>query len=216
MVGCYLAVGLMLLVLSSREGGATVADVLVAIVLPSAAAAALAIAVTRWRGNGPRADLKLFWSWRGAGIGLLFGLGGLTVTLPLSFLYVSIVGTDANAAAAAAFGELQTTWPWAVLVFCCAVFVAPVCEEIVYRGLLWGAVDWRWGRWVALLVTTVVFAFAHLELTRTPQLLIVAIPLGLARLYSGTLIAGMVAHMVTNLLPGVVIMLSLVGRMPTA
>jgi membrane protease YdiL (CAAX protease family) len=43
----------------------------------------------------------------------------------------------------------------------------------------------------------------------------VAIPIALARLYSGGLLASIVAHQVTNLLPGVVIMLGLVGAMPT-
>ena len=95
------------------------------------------------------------------------------------------------------------------------VFVAPLCEEIVYRGLLWGAVERRWGRWVALVVTTVVFALAHLEFTRIPLLLVVAIPIALARLYSGGLLASIVAHQVTNLLPGIVLMLGLAGIMPT-
>ena len=95
------------------------------------------------------------------------------------------------------------------------VFVAPLCEEIVYRGLLWGAVERRWGRWFALVVTTVVFALAHLEFTRLPLLLVVAIPIALARLYSGGLLASIVAHQVTNLLPGIVMMLGLAGFMPT-
>jgi len=99
--------------------------------------------------------------------------------------------------------------------FRCAHFVAPSCEEVVYRGLLWGALERRWGPWVALTVSAVVFALAHLELTRSPLLLVVAIPIALARLYSGGLLASIVAHQVTNLLPGVAIMLGLVGAMPT-
>jgi membrane protease YdiL (CAAX protease family) len=101
-----------------------------------------------------------------------------------------------------------------VVVFLIVVFVAPLCEEIVYRGLLWGAVERRWGRWLALVVTTVVFALAHFEFTRTPLLLVVAIPIALARLYSGGLLASIVAHQVTNLLPGIVLMLGLAGSMP--
>ena len=72
----------------------------------------------------------------------------------------------------------------------------------------------RWGRWVAFGVTTVVFAIAHLEWTRIPLLLVVAIPIGLARLYTDTLIASIVAHQMTNLLPGVVLMFTIAGAMP--
>lgn len=209
----YVAVALAVTTLVVEPGRLTVAAAIVALLLPTIAAAALAVLITYWRGHGPRADLALHWSWRGAGIGLAFGLGGLVVTLPASVLYVSIVGTDANAAAAEVFGGLRTTWPWAVAVFCCAVLIAPVCEEIIFRGLLWGALEWRWGRWVAMSVTTVVFALAHFELTRAPILLLVGIPLGLSRMYGGTLLSSIVAHQVTNILPGVVIMLSMVGQM---
>ena len=96
------------------------------------------------------------------------------------------------------------------------VFVAPLCEEIVYRGLLWGAVE-RLGanRWWALGVTTFVFALAHFEFTRTPLLLVVAIPIGIARVITGRLPAGVIAHQINNLLPGVVLMLGLLGVVPT-
>jgi uncharacterized protein len=95
------------------------------------------------------------------------------------------------------------------------VFLAPICEEIVYRGLLWGAVERLGGvRWVAFGVTTLMFALAHFELTRTPLLLVVAIPIGLARLYTGRLLAGIVAHQINNLLPGISLMLMLLGLLP--
>ncbi|MGV7852779.1 CPBP family glutamic-type intramembrane protease, partial [Mycobacterium kansasii] len=80
------------------------------------------------------------------------------------------------------FSGVQASWPWAVAVLALVVFVGPLGEEIRFRGLLWGAVDRRWGRWAALGVTTVVFALAHLELTRAPLLVVVAIPIALARL----------------------------------
>lgn len=185
-----------------------------AVVVPTLAAAGLALLITRLRGNGPRMDLRLQWSARGLGLGLLFGFGGLFITLPASMIYQRIVGPNANSAAGALFGGVRTSWTWAVVVFLIVAVVAPLCEEVVYRGLLWGALERRWGQWVALTVSTVVFALAHLELTRIPLLLVVAIPIALARLYSGGLLASIVAHQVTNLLPGVVIMLGLVGAMP--
>ncbi|REU68947.1 CPBP family intramembrane glutamic endopeptidase, partial [Mycobacterium tuberculosis] len=106
---------------------------------------------------------------------------------------------------------VRASWPWALVVFLVVVFVAPLCEEIIYRGLLWGAVDRRWGRWAALVVTTVVFALAHLEFARAPLLVVVAIPIALARFYSGGLLASIVTHQVTNLLPGIVLLLGLTG-----
>ena len=69
-------------------------------------------------------------------------------------------------------------------------------------------------RWWALAVTTIVFALAHFELSRTPLLLVVAIPIGIARVITGRLSAGVIAHQINNLLPGLVLMLGLLGVIP--
>ncbi len=210
----YLLSSLALALILPAAGSASVLTVVVAVAVPTLLAAGTAVAITRLRGNGPRVDLRARWSWRSAGLGVLFGVAGLVVTIPASLLWLSLVGEDATSAAGAVFGSLRSTWSWAVLVFVVVVVVAPVCEEIVYRGLLWGAVEQRWGRWVALAVTTVIFAVAHLEWTRAPLLLVVALPIGLARLYGDSLIAGILAHQITNLLPGLVLMLTVAGAMP--
>jgi len=212
----YLLSSLALAVLFGGQQAVSVSTVVLVVTLPTLLAAAVAILASKVRGNGPRTDLRLQWSRRSAGLGLLFGIGGLFVTLPAAVLWLSVVGEEANSAAGAVFGGVRGTWAWAVVVFVVIVFVAPVCEEIVYRGLLWGAVDRRWGRRVALAVTTVVFAIAHLELTRIPLLLVVALPIGLARFFVGDLTASILAHQVTNLLPGLVLMLTVAGAIPPA
>ena len=210
----YLLSSILLALPFAGSRPAPVSVIVLVVGVPSILAAALAILITMVRGNGPRIDLRLQFSWRGAGFGVLFGIAGLFVTVPAALLWTAIVGEDANSAAGLVFGGTRGTWAWAVVVFALIVIVAPICEEIVYRGLLWGALEQRWGRWVAFGVTTVVFSVAHLELTRTPLLLVVAIPIGLARLYTGNLSASIVAHQVTNLLPGLVLMFTVAGAMP--
>jgi membrane protease YdiL (CAAX protease family) len=195
----------------SSSAGALV----IALVVPTVLAAGTALLVTWWRGNGPAIDLGLQFSWRDVGIGLAFGVGGLVITIPASLLYVAIVGNDTTSAVGEEFGGVRSGPLLAVVVFVIVVFVAPLCEEIVYRGLLWGAVE-KLGakRWWALVITTVVFALAHFEFTRTPLLLVVAIPIALSRLYTGRLTAGVVAHGVNNLLPAVSLVLMLLGVLP--
>ncbi|TMS55467.1 CPBP family intramembrane glutamic endopeptidase [Mycobacterium sp. DBP42] len=186
-----------------------------AIGVPTLAAATLAIAIAAWRGNGPRLDFRWQWSWRAVGLGLAFGVGGLFVTLPAALLYQSILGPDATSAVGAVYQGVRTSWPLAVTVLVLVAVIAPICEEVVYRGLLWGALEQRWGRITAAVVSTLVFALAHLEPQRAPLLLVVAIPIALARLFSDSLWGGIIAHQVTNLLPGIVMMFSLLGMMPT-
>lgn len=131
-LGSALLVGSML----GGQGSVAVSTVVLAVAVPTLLAAALAILITTLRGNGPRIDLRLQWSWRSAGVGALFGVGGLLLTLPAAAVWIVIVGEDANSAVGNAFGDVRGTWGWAVIVFAVVVIVAPVCEEIVYRGLL--------------------------------------------------------------------------------
>ncbi len=188
----------------------------VALVVPTVLAAGTALLITRIRGNGPRIDLGLVWSWRDVGLGLAYGFGGLVITIPASIIYVAIVGEDATSAVGDEFGGIRAGPVLAALVLVIVVLIAPICEEIVYRGLLWGGVEKLAGRWVAFAVSTLLFAIAHFEFTRTPLLLVVALPIALARLYTGRLLASIVAHQINNLLPGIVLMLGLLGVLPMA
>ncbi|ALE74506.1 MULTISPECIES: type II CAAX endopeptidase family protein [unclassified Pseudonocardia] len=190
-------------------------EVLLAIAVPTVLAALTCIGWTLWRGDGPVADLGLRFRWEDVGAGLLIGIAGLFVTVPAAFGYLYLVGPDLTTSVGVAFEGIRTTWPVALAVMFGIVVIAPVCEEIVYRGLLWNAVaKWVANRWVVFLVTTAVFAVAHLELLRAPLLFVVTLPLGVARLLTGRLTAGVVAHAVNNFLPGLALALMLVGVVP--
>src|SRR5699024_7851793 len=135
-----------------------------------------------------------------------------------ALVWTEIVGEDDATSAIAALVEDQRMSVWAaVAMFVYLWLVGPVCEELIYRGLLWGAVErlqWktaRWGRLAAFLVSTAVFAASHLEPMRTALLLVIAVPIGLARLRTGRLLASIVAHQVNNFLPAVAILLTSLG-----
>ncbi len=186
---------------------------LLGLIVPTALSAGTAMLITRWRGNGPRADLGLVFTRADLRQGLAFGVGGLALTIPAGALWGMVVGPDkANSAVAALFAGQKVAVPLAIVIFLVVWLVAPVCEEIVYRGLLWGGLE-RIGanRWWAFGLTTLVFALAHFEFTRTPLLLVVAVPIGLARVYSRGLGAPIVAHQVNNFLPAVSLLLLMLG-----
>jgi CAAX protease family protein len=187
----------------------------VALAVPTVLAAGTALLITRLRGNGPRADLRLLGSWRDVGLGVAFGVGGLAVTIPASVLFVAIAGADATSAVGEVFGGATASPALAVVIFLIVVLVAPFCEEVVYRGLLWGGVERLAGPKVAFAVSTLLFALAHFEFTRTPLLLVVAIPIAAARYFTGRLTASIIAHQINNLLPGAVLALGLLGVLPT-
>jgi membrane protease YdiL (CAAX protease family) len=76
--------------------------------------------------------------------------------------------------------------------------LAPVVEELVFRGLFFGWLAGRWGGRVAAGVSSLVFAAAHLE----PAHILLVLPLGLLfgwlRWRTGSLLPSMVAHIVNN------------------
>lgn len=55
--------------------------------------------------------------------------------------------------------------------------VAPIAEEIVFRGVVFRALRWRWSRLPALLVSAILFSLAHLDLHHALHLLAVGIVL---------------------------------------
>ena len=221
-IGAYVLVEALFLGMSLLLGLAwsgqrlSVGALTVALAVPTVLAAGTALLITRLRGNGPRADLGLVWSWADVRVGLAYGFGGLVITIPLSLLYVVLVGSErASSAIGEVFAGLRAGPVAAVVVALVVVVLAPICEEIVYRGLLWGAVERHTRRaWVPFTVTTLLFALAHLEFTRTPLLFLVALPIALVRLRTGRLGASIVAHQVNNLLPGVVLAATLLGLTP--
>lgn len=186
---------------------------LLGLLVPTVLAATVAIAATWMRGNGPKLDLRLQFEPRDIGQGVLLGCFGLLFTVPAAALWARVVGPDkANSAVGEMFAGHRFGIPMAIAVFLSIWLIAPICEEIVYRGLLWGAME-RHGaaRWWAFGLTTLCFALAHFEFSRTPLLLVIAVPIGLARLYTGRLGASIIAHQVNNLLPAVSLLLVMLG-----
>ena len=184
--------------------------------VPPLLAAGAALLVTRLRGNGPRIDLR--WSMRAEDVkaGVKWGLIGLICTTFAAVVWTNLVGEENAQSAVGALvdNQLMPIAP-AIAMFVFVWLIGPVCEEIIYRGLLWGALErLKWGRWAVFLLTTVIFAISHLEPMRTTLLLVIGIPIGLARLFTGRLGASIVAHQVNNFLPAVATLLVALGAMP--
>ena len=178
-----------------------------------AGAAVLVISVTR--GNGPVVDFglprtsrELFSHVR---TGLLWGVVALTAAIIVG-LFVTAAGGSPP------IGLDNTPTPslgWRVVLAVWVVVGAPIGEELMFRGALWGALEkqstarpaWRWlaDRWVILVITAVLFALWHRELWRLPILICGGLALGIARMRSGSVAASTTAHAVNNTLPALAI-----------
>ncbi|MBP2323761.1 membrane protease YdiL (CAAX protease family) [Kibdelosporangium banguiense] len=198
---------------SGQPAGVT--TILVGSILPVFIATGVALLITRIRGNGPKIDLRWSYSRADFKIGLKFGLIGLVLTTIAAMAWTRIVGEqNATSAFSALVDGHSLPISAAIVMFLYAWLIGPMCEEIIFRGLLWGALErLQWGRWAVFALSTAVFAVSHLEPLRTSLLIVIGIPIGLARLYSGRLGASVVAHQVNNFLPALTVLLISLGVM---
>jgi hypothetical protein len=181
-----------------------------ALVIPTVLAATVATVGAGWVGPGRLRErlhkaLALCWRWRDLGLGLALGAVGLVITLPASVVWAHWVGQDqANSAVGEVFDSQRLPIGLGIVIFFAVWLVAPLCEEVLYRGVLWRAMEyWGWNRWVIFVLTTLAFSFAHLELLRTPLLVVISLPIALARMLTGNLLASIAAHQANNFLPAV-------------
>lgn len=76
--------------------------------------------------------------------------------------------------------------------------LAPIAEELVFRGLLYGWLAGRWSNLVAFLLSSLAFAAAHTE----PLHILMVLPLGFwfgwLRWRTGSLVPTIVAHIINN------------------
>lgn len=204
-------------------------SVLVAALVGPAVASGVVVfigAAVLGRGSLPerlRGQLSLRWRPTDVGIGLGLGVMGFIVNKPASDLWAHWVGqSHANSAVGEVFHGLRLPLGWGITLFLAVWLVAPACEELLYRGALWRAMEhWRWNRWLILGLTTVLFSLAHplfswsyTELLRTPLLVLITLPLAFARLLTGNLLTSIVAHQVNNFLPALGLLLLTQGAVP--
>lgn len=104
--------------------------------------------------------------------------------------------------------------PEAIASVILAVFVAPVAEELFFRGILFRSIRDRRGFWLGALVSGLIFGLAHYEAaawqdTVLLQSIMVFTGVALAYIYErrGNLVANVTAHMVFNVV-GVFLILS--------
>ncbi len=125
------------------------------------------------------------------GIGVV-GLKGLLTSLMMA-LFPDMAHVQANYQAAATGGLVALL---AALVF--GAVLTPVGEELLFRGVLTNALS-RYGAWVAVLVSSAVFALAHGINHALPAAFVVGVTSALLLRRTRSLWPGVVVHSVNNL-----------------
>jgi membrane protease YdiL (CAAX protease family)/Tfp pilus assembly protein PilF len=142
---------------------------------------------------------------------ILLGLAGLGAVIGFSFLYDHFIEhltgrpiADQDIVTLLKAGLQKSPWLTVIGIS----LAAPITEEILFRGLLFGCLQ-RWLKpgWVVV-ITAAAFSLAHMQLVFIPPLFAVGLVLGLARQKTGNLALPIFLHALNN---GVA-SLMLVGR----
>ncbi|MCP3937018.1 MAG: CPBP family intramembrane metalloprotease [Actinomycetia bacterium] len=155
-----------------------------------------ALAIANWSGSA--FDLVRLREWRLTDIplGLLVGLAMQFGIGIIYLFYVDLIGRDADAAS-----DLveQFSGTEIVLLFITAGVVAPVVEELFFRGVLQGALERLTRPWLAVAVAATVFAASHFQLVELLGLLLFALLVGYLVRRTGRLSFAIFTHIGFNL-----------------
>lgn len=107
---------------------------------------------------------------------------------------------DLTPQASHVIAALATTLPLSLVATVAVGLLGPFAEELLFRGLVYGYVDGRFGERGAWAVSAILFALAHYEPAHVALVLPVGIALGWVRARSESLWPCVVAHVANNTL----------------
>ncbi len=84
------------------------------------------------------------------------------------------------------------------LLFLTTTLLAPLFEEIIFRGILLPTLSRDFGVISGIIVSAFIFALAHLSLGEMPPLFVLGIGLAITRIASGSLFSSVIMHSLWN------------------
>ena len=182
------------------EGKVTLQAVMASLALYGALVV-LVIGFLVFRGINPVEAFGLHWRGWASGIFLTVPCG-LLLALPLIYLAQNVAylisGPETAPQAIVTFFLENSGWKDRSAVAAVAILAAPVTEELVFRGCIYGIVRKGAGRMAAVVATSVLFALIHGHVPSLPGLFILAVALSLVYERTGSLWAPMGLHAAFN------------------
>lgn len=159
----------------------------------------LTVGFMLYRGLNPVRVFGLWpkdWRWC-AGV----GLAGIAAVIPMVLLIEKVLSgwfPEAEGDRTVEFlRERATASDWAMVVMM-AVVVAPLVEEVIFRGYLYGVARRFGGRWAALGVTALLFAAIHVNALGLVPLALLGVVFALAYELTGSLWTCVLMHVFFN------------------
>lgn len=113
------------------------------------------------------------------------------------FLLNQILWPFQEDAATAYYSDLLNSPSGSTLFIVLTCLIAPVCEEVLFRGILLRSLANSMSKWEALLWSSLVFAVFH-PLTLLPLIFVLGLSLGLVFVRTKNIMASILTHMLWN------------------
>ena len=178
---------------------------LLAMVAPQLCQIPAWLAIGRWGFNHGLAGMGF--TLRRWPTGVLRGVTTGLIAIPICYLgQMGIVylaerfGIDAPTSHPLLEAVRDATWPWRLLIIIMTVVLAPLSEELLFRGLIQSSLRrFLKSPWAAIVVTSVLFGVVHLPLwSALLPLAVFGVLLGYSYERTGKLLPAIVAHAVFN------------------
>jgi hypothetical protein len=127
-----------------------------------------------------------------AGLGAIFA-GGTVIALTLAVVEAVTGEPQEIENVLESFGD-----SWVVVSAAIALLFAPVCEEILFRGFLFGGLRGRYPFWKAAVISSALFGLVHADGLRFLGLAVEGFIMAAVYERRRTLVAAMVAHAIVN------------------
>ena len=122
-------------------------------------------------------------------------LGGALMVIWVYFAVIAALGAEPRSNIP---DEAFDSVPLIVLVGILSLALAPVMEEMFFRGFLFGGLRGRWGVFFAALSTGFLFSLAHVDPLVYIPFTAVGMIFAWGYVYSGSILASMIAHLLFN------------------
>lgn len=116
----------------------------------------------------------------------------------LLFLFARFLpGVDLNQGQSVGFGNINTSFEM-ILAFLTLIIMAPIAEEVLFRGYLLGAMKQKVGNVASVIIVSLVFAFAHGSVNVGIDTFALSVLLCTVRLTSGSIWPSILLHAAKN------------------
>lgn len=154
--------------------------------------------ISRRLGRGPRTDFDVGTTAWEAAEAVMIGIGLQLIVLPLLYWPISRFFDIDPGESAKLIVDLVDNPLDVVLLTLAVVFVAPIVEEIFYRGLLLPALTAAAGPLVGVIGSALIFALVHQQLVVIPGLTVFGLVVAWLTATSGRIGPAIVTHMAFN------------------